>query len=99
MPETGADTLPTLALTGATVVVSLDPPLVERGDLLVAGDRVAGLGTAPAGTPRRDCSGTIVMPGNACAHHHLYSALARGMPYRLTPPTNFLEILRRVWWR
>jgi putative selenium metabolism protein SsnA len=99
MPETGAETLPTLALTGATVVVSLDPPLVEQGDLLVAGGRVASVGTAPPGTPRRDCSGTIVMPGNVCAHHHLYSALARGMPYRLAPPTNFLEILQRVWWR
>jgi putative selenium metabolism protein SsnA len=39
------------------------------------------------------------MPGNVCAHHHLYSALARGMPYRLAPPRNFTEILQRVWWR
>lgn len=90
---------PTFALTGATVVVSLDPPLVQNSDVVLAGDRVAALGTAPAGLPRRDCSGTIVMPGNVCAHHHLYSALARGMPYDLAPPTNFLEILQRVWWR
>ncbi len=39
------------------------------------------------------------MPGNVCAHTHLYSTLARGMPYRLEPPRNFVEILRRVWWR
>jgi len=46
-----------------------------------------------------DCSGCVVIPGNVCAHHHLYSALARGMPYRLDPPQNFVQILQRVWWR
>jgi putative selenium metabolism protein SsnA len=39
------------------------------------------------------------MPGNVCAHHHLYSALSRGMPFQLAPPRNFTEILQRVWWR
>jgi cytosine/adenosine deaminase-related metal-dependent hydrolase len=34
-----------------------------------------------------------------CAHHHLYSALARGMPAPAEPPTDFREILERVWWR
>jgi len=48
---------------------------------------------------RVDCSGCLVIPGNVCAHHHLYSALARGMPYRLEPPSNFVEVLQRIWWR
>ncbi len=39
------------------------------------------------------------LPGNVCAHHHLYSALSRGMPYRLEAPRNFLQILQRIWWR
>ncbi len=38
-------------------------------------------------------------PGLVCAHHHLYSALARGMPAPPETPTNFLEILEQVWWR
>ena len=38
-------------------------------------------------------------PGMVCAHHHLYSTLARGMPAPPTTPTNFLEILEQVWWR
>jgi putative selenium metabolism protein SsnA len=46
-----------------------------------------------------DCSGTLIIPGNVCAHTHAYSALARGMPYHLAPPRDFVEILRRVWWR
>ena len=38
-------------------------------------------------------------PGLVCAHHHLYSALARGMPAPPGTPTSFLEILELVWWR
>lgn len=37
--------------------------------------------------------------GLVCAHHHLYSALARGMPAPPKQPTSFLEILEQVWWR
>jgi len=38
-------------------------------------------------------------PGLVCAHHHLYSALARGMPAPPETPTSFLGILENVWWR
>jgi cytosine/adenosine deaminase-related metal-dependent hydrolase len=38
-------------------------------------------------------------PGLVCAHHHLYSTLARGMPAPPRTPTGFLEILELVWWR
>lgn len=37
--------------------------------------------------------------GMVCAHHHLYSALARGMPPPPKDPANFLEILENIWWR
>jgi cytosine/adenosine deaminase-related metal-dependent hydrolase len=37
--------------------------------------------------------------GLVCAHHHLYSALARGMPAPPRTPTTFLEVLEQVWWR
>lgn len=37
--------------------------------------------------------------GLVCAHHHLYSTLARGMPAPPRTPTGFMEILDQVWWR
>jgi cytosine/adenosine deaminase-related metal-dependent hydrolase len=40
-----------------------------------------------------------VTPGLVCGHHHLYSALARGMPAPPHQPTTFREILEQVWWR
>jgi cytosine/adenosine deaminase-related metal-dependent hydrolase len=38
-------------------------------------------------------------PGMVCAHHHLYSSLARGMPAPPRQPTRFAEILDQIWWR
>ncbi len=37
--------------------------------------------------------------GLVCAHHHLYSALARGMPAPSRTPESFRDILELVWWR
>lgn len=42
---------------------------------------------------------TATTPGLVCSHHHLYSALARGMPAPPETPTCFREILEQVWWR
>ncbi len=98
-PARPALSTPHLALCGATVVTSLDPVRLVTADVTIAGDRIAAVAAAPAGVARRDCSGTLLLPGSVCAHHHLYSALSRGMPYRLEPPEDFLQILQRVWWR
>jgi cytosine/adenosine deaminase-related metal-dependent hydrolase len=37
--------------------------------------------------------------GLVCAHHHLYSTLARGMPAPPKTPTSFIDVLEQVWWR
>jgi cytosine/adenosine deaminase-related metal-dependent hydrolase len=42
---------------------------------------------------------TATTSGLVCGHHHLYSALARGMPAPPVRPTRFIEILEQVWWR
>ncbi|MCU1280288.1 MAG: hypothetical protein JWM53_3834 [bacterium] len=42
---------------------------------------------------------SLTLPGFVCAHTHLYSSLARGMPAPTEAPRNFVEILERVWWR
>lgn len=88
-----------LLLTGGAVVRSISPVEIEVTDLAVVDGRIASAGVTPSGASRIDCSGCLVIPGNVCAHTHLYSTLARGMPYRMAPPGNFVEILRRVWWR
>jgi putative selenium metabolism protein SsnA len=45
-----------------------------------------------------DCTGKFIMKSFANGHHHVYSALARGMPAPKKTPGNFQEILQYVWW-
>lgn len=46
-----------------------------------------------------DCKGRFVTRALACGHHHIYSALSRGMPPAPKVPTTFAEVLDLVWWR
>ncbi len=45
-----------------------------------------------------DCTGLYITRAFANAHHHVYSALATGMPSPKTAPRNFTEILQKIWW-
>jgi putative selenium metabolism protein SsnA len=88
-----------LALVGGTLV-ELEPARVRRGTIVVEDGAIAALGGAPPPDAEViDCAGLVVMPGFVCAHTHLYSALARGMPPPREAPTNFRQILERVWWK
>lgn len=45
-----------------------------------------------------DCNGKIVTHSFANGHHHVYSALARGMGAPKKNPANFYEVLQYIWW-
>lgn len=45
-----------------------------------------------------DCSGKLVTQAFVNGHHHVYSALARGMNAPKKIPQNFSETLEYVWW-
>ncbi|TRZ64217.1 amidohydrolase [bacterium] len=45
-----------------------------------------------------DCSGKFVTKSFVCGHHHIYSALSRGMPPPPKIPKNFFETLKYIWW-
>lgn len=46
-----------------------------------------------------DAAGKTLIPGFICTHSHIYSAFARGMIIPDSAPSNFLEILEKLWWR
>src|SRR5947207_1165922 len=84
------------------LLVQLDPPRVDVGNLRVADGKIVGARTdttAVQGDEIVDCGGAVLMPGLVNGHTHLYSALAAGMPAPPRPPRNFHEILQFIWWR
>jgi len=89
-------------LLQSSTVVTFDPPAVERADLRVAAGRIIERNSAIEPNETEEVvnlNGKLIMPGMVCAHTHLYSALARGMPAPPRAPTNFKEILELIWWR
>lgn len=48
---------------------------------------------------QRGLSMTNTTPGMVCAHHHLYSSLARGMPAPRGNTDSFISILENIWWQ
>src|SRR6187455_2115088 len=84
------------------LLVQLDPPRVESGNLRVADGSVVSVGKDVGASPGDeivDCDGAALTPGLVNGHTHLYSALAAGMPAPPRQPRNFQEILELVWWR
>jgi cytosine/adenosine deaminase-related metal-dependent hydrolase len=53
----------------------------------------------PLGLQTLDCKGMYITRALANAHHHIYSALACGMPPPQTTPASFHEKLQYVWWK
>ncbi len=45
-----------------------------------------------------DCTGKYVTKSFAVGHHHVYSALSRGMGVPKKNPENFYEVLKYIWW-
>ncbi len=90
----------TLCLAHVTGV-TLSPPRIWRGAIRIQGDRILEAGPEVEPQPSdqvESLGGAVVMPALVVSHHHLYSALARGMPAPPKAPGNFPEILERIWW-
>lgn len=77
--------------------------ILAPADILVEGETIRSLGATDRpldeDTVHIDASGRLVTPGLINAHTHIYSALARGISLKDTPPANFTEILEKLWWR
>lgn len=80
-------------------------PVIPNGAVVWEGDRILEVGpasallTAHADAERIDAKGGIILPAFINAHHHIYSAFARGLSIPGNNPTNFLEVLDGTWWK
>ncbi|HBG71046.1 MAG: hypothetical protein A2W93_02920 [Bacteroidetes bacterium GWF2_43_63] len=74
---------------------------ITSGHMLVDEAPGAGFKFVPADTKADktiDCNGMLVTQAFVNAHHHVYSALSRGMNAPKKSPTNFEETLKYIWW-
>lgn len=74
---------------------------IRRGHLEVSPGRDGGIrfvSRVPRGAKALGCSGRLVTKSFVNAHHHLYSALACGMPGPKRAPKDFPDMLKLVWW-
>jgi 5-methylthioadenosine/S-adenosylhomocysteine deaminase len=75
--------------------------IIPKGYITVNGPRIAEISE---GEPQFsadtviDASGCVVIPGLITAHTHLYGILLRGASLNIKPPTDFAQVLQRVWW-
>ena len=75
--------------------------VIPKGYIRVNGPRIAEISE---GEPKFtadtviDAKGCVVIPGLITAHTHLYGILLRGASLDIKPPTDFAQVLQRVWW-
>ena len=85
-----------------TTCVTLQPLSILKTDLRIDRGLISEVGknlSLKNGEEVVDLKGKIVIPGMVNAHTHLYSSLSRGMPMPKTSPKNFLDILKKIWWK
>ncbi len=92
-----------LIKNGLVVTMDKDRRIIADGSIAVEDGRIVSVKRGKAKTKSKpeeviDARGKIVMPGLICSHTHLYGMLLRGAPLKIEPPTDFSQILQRVWW-
>jgi len=98
----GNEVVDLLIKNGLVVTMDKDRRILKEGTVAVENGRIASVGRGikikekPEETI--DAKGKIVMPGLICSHTHLYGMLLRGAPLKIEPPSDFSQILQRVWW-
>lgn len=96
-----------MLIIGNGPLLTLEPekPYLDNGAVAIDGNLIAAVGTTAEvkqlypEAEWLDAKGMLIMPGMTNTHTHLYSAFARGLALKSEPPTNLLQILRRIWWR
>lgn len=96
-----------ILINGTVITLDEKNRIIEDGAVLIEEGKIVKIGlSSDLLTEHKkdvveiiDAERGIILPGFINAHSHLYSAFARGMPLVGELPTNFLEILQKIWWK
>ena len=89
---------------GVAVTMDSRRRVIQNAAVAVEDGRIAAVGPADEVSKKFgsdeviDARGCLVMPGLICSHTHLYGIALRGSALDVKPPSDFLQILQRVWW-
>jgi putative selenium metabolism protein SsnA len=90
---------------GIVITLGRNNQVIHDGAVYVKDGLIADVGQAKDLKERYACEvkvnarNKVVLPGFICAHHHLYSTMARGFAPPGEPARCFGEILERLWWK
>ena len=90
---------------GIVITLGRNNQVIHDGAVYVKDGLIADVGQAKDLKERYACEvkvnarNKVVLPGFICAHHHLYSTMARGFAPLGEPARCFGEILERLWWK
>ncbi len=95
-----------LITNGTLIPLGSSQEVIQKGALYIKDDKIEDLGKTsdlvqkyPQVTKHLDANKKVILPGLICAHHHLYSTMARGFSPPGSPASNFQEILEKLWWK
>ncbi len=90
-----------LVKNGLIVTIDENHRIYKKGSIAIEDGKIKAVGRVKEKEKSDeviDAHGKIVMPGLICSHTHMYGMLLRGAPLKIEPPTDFRQILERVWW-
>ena len=98
------DEMKTILKNGTVLTRDTANPMVCDGAVLFENGIILKVGKSDdlcAENPEAACidaRGGIILPGFINAHHHIYSAFARGLSIPGAAPSDFPGVLEKVWW-
>lgn len=90
---------------GRVITQDKNNPYIENGAVVIKKEKIIAVGKAEeilknySDDEIIDVENKVIMPGIINAHHHIYSAFARGMASKGKAPKDFMEILEGLWWK
>ncbi|MEM3571553.1 MAG: amidohydrolase family protein [Candidatus Bathyarchaeia archaeon] len=89
---------------GLIVTMDKQKRIIENGAIAIENEKIIDIGKTIELEKKYkadkiiEAKGKIVIPGLICSHTHLYGMLLAGAPLKIVPPSDFSQILQRVWW-